>query len=182
MGRPRRFDRDAALDQALQLFWEQGYDATSIADLTRALGISAPSLYAAFGDKRALFDEAVARYEASPRSVTTAGTAGRTPREVLGAMLDVAVREYVDEDHPRGCLVNSSPELADRRAANRAATAAHVAQVTGVAADPDPGRDPATLAAFAHALLIGLSSSARDGADGAQLARIAELALRAVPE
>src|ERR671915_96387 len=63
MARPRSFDRDVALEKAMLLFWEKGYEETSIGDLTKAMGIAAPSLYAAFGDKRALFDEAVALYE-----------------------------------------------------------------------------------------------------------------------
>src|SRR5262245_16588443 len=61
-GRPRSFDRDAALDQAMRAFWAHGYEATSIADLTGVMGIGAPSLYAAFGDKRKLFDEVVRAY------------------------------------------------------------------------------------------------------------------------
>lgn len=61
-GRPRSFDREAALEQALRLFWERGYEATSVADLTAAMGIRPPSLYAAFGDKSALFGEVVDRY------------------------------------------------------------------------------------------------------------------------
>ena len=61
-GRPRSFDRDAALDQAVRLFWSKGYEATSISDLTAALGIGVRSLYAAFGDKKALFDEVVEAY------------------------------------------------------------------------------------------------------------------------
>ena len=61
-GRPRSFDREAALEQALRTFWEHGYDGTSVADLTRAMGIGPPSLYAAFGDKRTLFEEVVESY------------------------------------------------------------------------------------------------------------------------
>ncbi|MFB8385338.1 TetR/AcrR family transcriptional regulator, partial [Streptomyces rubiginosohelvolus] len=61
-GRPRSFDREAALRKATLTFWEQGYEATSIADLTRVMGIAAPSLYAAFGDKRTLFGEVVETY------------------------------------------------------------------------------------------------------------------------
>lgn len=159
----------------MRLFWEHGYEQTSIIDLTQELGISAPSLYAAFKDKRSLFDEAVARFEANPMSVTTAGIAGTSQREVLQLMLDSAAREYVNEAHPRGCLVNSSPELADRRAQNRAITAKRLREVTretGTNVDAD------TLAAFVHALLVGLSSYARDGADDEQLRRVAELALR----
>ena len=175
MGRPRNFDRDTALDKAMLLFWEHGYEQTSIADLTRELGISAPSLYAAFGDKQTLFEEAVARYEANPASVTTAGIAGTTPHEVLRLMLDRACQEYVSEAHPRGCLVNTAPELIGNRNQNRAITADRLRTVgvdTGTSVDAD------TLAAFTHALLVGLSSYARDGADEEQLRRVAELAMR----
>ena len=175
MGRPRTFDRDVALDKAMRLFWEHGYEQTSIIDLTQELGISAPSLYAAFGDKRTLFDEAVARFEASPKSVTTAGTAGTSQREVVRVMLECAVREYANEAHPRGCLVNSSPELAGNRAQNRAITASRLREV---ALGTETSVDADTLAGFVQALLVGLSSYARDGADEEQLRRVAELALR----
>jgi AcrR family transcriptional regulator len=174
MGRPRSFDRDTALDKAMRLFWEHGYEQTSITDLTRELGISAPSLYAAFGDKQTLFQAAVARYEADPASVTTAGTHGTTPAEVLQMMLDRASQEYASETHPRGCLVNSAPELTGNRDRNRAITADRLSRV---AVDADTSVDAETLAAFTHALLVGLSSYARDGADEDQLRRVAELAM-----
>ncbi|NUO43602.1 MAG: helix-turn-helix transcriptional regulator, partial [Streptomyces sp.] len=61
-GRPRSFDRATALEKAILAFWEHGYEATSVSDLTRVMGIGAPSLYAAFGDKRALFEEVVLEY------------------------------------------------------------------------------------------------------------------------
>ena len=161
----------------MRLFWELGYEQTSIADLTRELGISAPSLYAAFGSKQSLFDEAVARYEASPESVTTIGSAGESQREVLRAMFDGASREYTNGAHPRGCLVNSSPELAGNRAHNRGITAARLQEVADGAG---AGGDAETLSAFAHALLVGLSSYARDGATEQQLRRVADLAMRVV--
>ncbi|NYH55331.1 AcrR family transcriptional regulator [Nocardiopsis arvandica] len=179
MGRPRSFDRDAVLDKAMRLFWERGYEQTSISDLTQELGISAPSLYAAFGDKRTLFEEAVARYEASPQSVTAAGTTGMSQREVLRVMFDCASREYASRAHPRGCLVNSEPELAGNRAQNRAITAARLREVADGA---EEGNDAETLAAFAQTLLVGLSAYARDGADEEQLRRVADLALRVIPE
>lgn len=159
----------------MHLFWERGYERTSINDLTQELCISAPSLYAAFGDKQALFEEAVARYEASPESITGAGAAGSSQREVLRAMFDCAAREYASAAHPRGCLVSSEPKLAGNRARNREITAAHLREAAdGTVADCDPE----TLAAFTQALLVGLSTYARDGADEEQLRRVAELALR----
>lgn len=156
------------------LFWEHGYEQTSIRDLAQELGISGPSLYAAFGDKRMLFEEAVRRYEANPKSVTTAGAAGTSERQVLQTMFDRASEEYTSAAHPRGCLVNSAPELADNRAHNRAITATRLEEVT---AATQANRDTETLAAFAHVLLVGLSSYARDGASEEQLRRVSDLAL-----
>lgn len=176
MGRPRAFDRDAALDKALHLFWERGYEQTSISDLTRVLGIGAPSLYAAFGDKRTLFDQAVARYEADPRSVTAAGLHQRNQQDVLRAMFERATQEYTSKDHPHGCLVNSAPELATNRAHNRELTANRLREV----AEDTESRDAAEiLADFAHVMLVGLSAYAKDGASQQQLQRVAEVALRA---
>lgn len=177
MGRPRSFDREHALDTAMRVFWERGYAETSVADLTKRLGISAPSLYAAFGDKRTLFEEAVARYEASPESVTTAGTTGSSQREVLEKMFDAAAREYVSDQHPRGCLVNSSPELAENRQHNREITASRLREIAG---GRDSDIDQNSLAAFTHAVLVGLSSLARDGASEKELRQVTEVALRAV--
>ncbi len=157
------------------LFWERGYEQTSVTDLTHELGIGPPSLYAAFGSKRELFDEAVARYEASPESVTTAGGTGTTQREVLRAMFDRATKEYPSQEHPRGCLVNTEPELSGNRGRNRAITADQLRKVS----DSESSVDPETLAAFTQALLVGLSSYARDGADEDQLRRVCDLALRA---
>src|SRR5712692_5869572 len=66
-GRPREFDREAALERAIDVFWRHGYEATSVSDLTAAMGVNPPSLYAAFGDKEKLFLEAVERYQQQRR-------------------------------------------------------------------------------------------------------------------
>lgn len=177
MARPRSFDRDHALDQAMHQFWRLGYDGTSISDLTAELGIAGPSIYAAFGSKGELFEEAVDHYEADPRSVTAAGLRGTSTEELVRAMLERAASEYAGDDHPRGCLVNSEPRLGARRAANRAVTADRLREVGA-----DEGLDPEALAAYLQALLVGLSSYARDGATEAQLRAVVDVALAALTE
>ena len=111
MGRPRSFDRDLALDVALGLFWTHGYEGVSIADLTTAIGIAPPSLYAAFGDKRQLFQQAVALYEAREGAALAAALNQPGPaRPAIAAMLAQAARAYVrgGENRGRGCLVSAA--------------------------------------------------------------------------
>src|SRR3954465_5323951 len=108
LGRPRGFDRSVALDAALQAFWEQGFESTSIAGLTRRLGIAPPSLYAAFGDKRALFLEVLDLYYSRFVEFLDQTLAGPGPRrEAIAAMLLGIARFYSTPGLPRGCMVNT---------------------------------------------------------------------------
>ncbi|WP_433199165.1 TetR/AcrR family transcriptional regulator [Nocardia sp. CA-107356] len=186
-GRPRSFDRDAALEKALRLFWARGYEATSIGDLTAAMGIGAPSLYAAFGDKATLFSEVVqvfgTRYGGFiARALTEEPTAEATVRRILRE----AATEYTRPDCPHGCLVMSaglnttSTEIAEMLRVIRNRNVERFA--TRIQADIDagllaPDTDAAMLARYVGTVLQGMSQAARDGASPAQLERVAELAM-----
>jgi AcrR family transcriptional regulator len=178
MARPRSFDRDAALEQAMLLFWERGYDETSIGDLTAAMGIAAPSLYAAFGDKQRLFEEAAERYEALPGAPLAVGLQEPTARGAVERVLALAAREYTLPTHPPGCFVNAEPRLGERRAAGRAALLARFR----AAPELPEGTDPAALADYVQSVLAGMSAQARDGGTREELEAVAAVALRAVPD
>lgn len=179
-GRPRSFDRDDALDCAQHAFWEHGYDRTSIAQLTSAMGIAAPSLYAAFGDKRALFDEAVARYLERLDAEMETGLAEPTARAAVEHLLRAAAAFYTEAGHPRGCLVMSEPLLLERREASREAIGARIRQ--GVeAGDVPAGTDARELAEFYDVVIAGLSARARDGVGPQQLQAAVDRALAAWP-
>jgi AcrR family transcriptional regulator len=107
-GRPRAFDRDDAVDQAMQLFWQHGYDSTSLSLLKAELGggISAPSFYAAFGSKEALFDECVQRYLTTFAQVTEClWDETLPPRQAIETALRQSARMQCDDGHPKGCMV-----------------------------------------------------------------------------
>ncbi|MFE0103962.1 TetR/AcrR family transcriptional regulator [Streptomyces sp. NPDC059009] len=189
-GRPRSFDREAALEKALHTFWEHGYEATSVADLTRALGIGAPSLYAAFGDKKTLFEEVVRvygeRYDAGARAFAEEPTA----RAAVHRMLRRAAAIYTEDGHPHGCLVIhaatncATPEvegaLRERREANIASFADRIRSDVATGALP-ADTDPEALARYAGAVLQGMSQQSRDGAGLRDLEAVADLSMRAWP-
>ncbi|MFF8287912.1 TetR/AcrR family transcriptional regulator [Streptomyces sp. NPDC016309] len=190
-GRPRSFDRATALERATMAFWEHGYETTSVADLTRVMGIGAPSLYAAFGDKRALFDEVVTVYAESYGSYARRALDGEpTTRAGVARMLREAATEFTDPAHPRGCLMISAalncgtPEVADslrdRRNANLAAVESRIRADMAAGLLP-PDTDARALARFSGAVLQGMSQQARDGATKEELEAVAEAAMRAWP-
>ena len=104
MGRPREFDVDKALDLALQVFWSKGYEGASMADLTETMGITKPSLYAAFGNKEELFRKALDRYVDGPGGYVQVALAKPTIRAVVEHLLYEAADAVTDPDHPPGCL------------------------------------------------------------------------------
>ncbi|MBF6300831.1 TetR/AcrR family transcriptional regulator [Nocardia amamiensis] len=187
-GRPRSFDQDAALEQAMRLFWARGYEATSISDLTAAMGIGAPSLYAAFGDKKTLFAEAVRSFGARYGGfVTRALAEEETAEAAVRRILREAATEYTQPDCPRGCLMISADAnttnaeigelLRDKRNRNIDTFAARIQ------ADIDAGvlprhLDARMLARYVGTVMQGMSQAARDGASRAELERVAELAMR----
>lgn len=188
-GRPRAFDRGAALRRAMALFWARGYEGTSIGDLTHAMGIGKPSLYAAFGCKEALFREAVELYEAAEgAAVQRALDEAPTARAAISAALHANARAYGDPGKPPGCmvvlssLVGTPDSDAVRRflgAARRAAQDALRQRIErGIAeGDVPPGADTERIAAFYTTVMHGLSIQARDGASMAELQAIADSAM-----
>ncbi|MFD9357775.1 TetR/AcrR family transcriptional regulator [Streptomyces sp. NPDC060031] len=190
-GRPRSFDRDAALDKAMLAFWDRGYEATSISDLTASLGISAPSLYAAFGDKRKLFDEVVVVYGGRYGDFASVALAEEpTARAAIDRILREAAEVYTDPAHPPGCMVISaavnttSEEVAQalraRREANLAMFESRIRadMATGALS---AGTDARALARYAGAVLQGMSQQSRDGAGREELEAVAAVAMRAWP-
>lgn len=177
----------------MHLFWRHGYEATSVADLTRAMGITPPSLYADFGDKRRLFLEAVNRYlgglEAIERSIADAASAHDAARDLLVS----AVLGDTGTDTPPGCLlasslVTSSPEadevreaLADIRRGIEAALRARIERDIRQGLLPS-GSDAETLAAHVFAVVQGMSTLAKDGAGRSKLMGIADAAMAGWPK
>ncbi|MET7737937.1 TetR/AcrR family transcriptional regulator [Streptomyces sp. NPDC005402] len=190
-GRPRSFDRATALEKAILAFWEHGYEATSVSDLTRVMDIGAPSLYAAFGDKRSLFEEVVREYGVRYGSFGDRALAEEpTARAAVERMLREAAAEYTAPGHPHGCLVIhaatncSTPEVEEslrgRRNANIAALESRIG--ADIAAGELPaGTDAAALARFTGAVIQGMSQQARDGASREELEAVAEIAVTIWP-
>lgn len=174
-GRPRSFDLTEAVDAALQLFWRHGYEATSLAQLRAAMGLSSASFYAAFGSKEALFVRVVERYLETYGSVREAGfDPSLSPREALARFLRDSARMQTDPDHPLGCLIifggasvaegndAISEVLAERRAQDRAMLVSCVQR--GIReGELAPDTNAAGLADVFASFLWGLSIEARDG-------------------
>ncbi|ARQ67889.1 TetR/AcrR family transcriptional regulator [Streptomyces marincola] len=190
-GRPRGFDRAVALERAMRVFWERGYEAVSMTDLTSAMGINSPSLYAAFGSKEQLFREAVALYGATEgEPVARALAEGPTARAAVAGVLRVNAAAYSAPDRPSGCMIvlaatncsrghaSVQEYLAGWRRDGADDLARRVAR--GIReGDVPPDADPDAVAAFYTAVVQGMSVQARDGASHAVLTRIAEGAMAA---
>lgn len=179
MGRPRTFDRDVAITQAMHLFWQHGYDATSLSQLKASIGggITAPSFYAAFGSKQALFSEVMERYLNTHGRVTESlFDTTLPPKDAIERTLRRSAKMQCEPDHPKGCLVSLgllsactqesqaiSRPLAEARALNRAAMVACIERAMAAGELPATVA-PAALAAMFDSFLLGMSVLARDGA------------------
>ncbi|NUW45969.1 TetR/AcrR family transcriptional regulator [Nonomuraea rhodomycinica] len=185
-GRPRAFDPDAALDRALEVFWRQGYEGTSLADLTAAMGVNRPSLYAAFGNKEELFAKALDRYVGGPGAFAAEALTAPTVREVIERLVEGAVELTTGADTPHGCLnVNSVHACGPGSAtAREAAIACRMAGETALrrrfeeAPDLPPGHDPGVLARLVHTVTDGIAVQAASGRTREELREVAALALR----
>lgn len=189
-GRPRAFDRKAALAAATRLFWLHGYEATSMSDLTEAMGIGSPSLYAAFGSKESLYAEAVRYYvDTYEGLVWDKFDSASTVREAIqGYLLDsAAALSGALVDIPRGCMVALSSvgseghdELGELVRTERAGAFSRIKSrmEQAIAAQEIPPADVDALARFVQGVQYGMSILARDNISCAELTNVAEIAMQ----
>ena len=191
-GRPLSFDRDVALRQAMLAFWRHGYEGTSITDLTTAMGVTAPSLYTAFGDKKRLFLEAARLYAGDPQAMAGSVALAPSAYEAARQLMTAAACAYTGEETPRGCLLASATASGSAASADVQETVADIRRgvqsclKARIEQDVAEGRlplatDPSALSDLVMAVMQGMSVLARDGADRAALLAITTVALRAWP-
>lgn len=194
-GRPRGFDRTVALEQAMLLFWERGYDTVSIRDLTDAMGITPPSLYAAFTDKQTLFEEAVDTYAHRYGSyIQEAIEAEPTAHRAVRRLLTQSAIQQTLPGRPAGCLIlngatnHTSASASETVAASLRARRSHTETLIEGMIRTDIGRgalpsetDAHALATFSVAVWQGLSQLARDGHDRQDLESVVATAMSTWP-
>jgi len=188
LGRPRAFDRDRALERALDVFWRKGYEGASLSDLTEAMGINPPSLYAAFGNKEELFREALDRYMERHAEVLREVLARPKARDAIAALLTCTADALTNKSTPPGCLLVQGisgcgdhaqcirNELCKRRAANEKTIRERLKRAEAEG-DLPKDADPAALSRFVATVAEGMAG----GASRAELRRIAETAMAAWP-
>jgi AcrR family transcriptional regulator len=191
MGRPREFDMEKALDQALNVFWRNGYEGASIAALTAAMGINPPSLYAAFGNKEGLFRKALIDMSRSGR--WNEALAAPTARAMVDHLLRKSADFLTEECNPHGCMIVRSAlscseaedaikrELTARRAVGETRLRERLKRAKKDGEIP-PELDPADYARFIMTMLEGMSVRAAAGATRKELHKIADMAMRTWPD
>ncbi len=191
MGRPREFDAELALDQAMEVFWRHGYEGATIAQLTEAMGINPPSLYACFGNKEGLLKAALDRYTKLRNVWMDEVVAAPTAREVAERMLMGIAQKQTDPANPPGCLLvqggiacgsgseNVPFELAARRAQNEDQLRDRFIRAKAEG-DLKPTSDPAALARYVSAVSVGMGVMASSGSDCEALRQVASVAVQAV--
>lgn len=191
MGRPREFDAEVALDQAMEVFWRHGYEGATIAQLTEAMGINPPSLYACFGNKEGLLKAALDRYTKLRDAWMDGVVAAPTARAVAERMLMGIADKQTDPANPPGCLLvqggiacgtgseNVPFELAARRAQNEDQLRDRFVRAKAEG-DLKESSDPAALARYVSAVSVGMGVMASSGADREALRQVASVAVQAV--
>src|SRR4051794_35222555 len=172
-GRPRAFDPEAALDRALMVFWRKGYEGASLPDLTRAMGINRPSLYAAFGNKQSLFCKALNRYHKQHSDQLRQALAAPTAREAARRILHGVIDQQTSPGNPRGCLnVRGSLSCADSARIRKKLSACRCAIESAVierferaVSEGDLARDssPEDLAHYLMTVIQGMSIQSANG-------------------
>jgi AcrR family transcriptional regulator len=191
-GRPREFDLNLALDRAMKVFWRKGYEGTSLADLTSAMRINRPSLYAAFGNKESLFRKALDRYAEGSAAIFRVALGEPTARAATERLLREMVQRLTDPRNPRGCLIVQGAltcgqeadsirhELIARRKTGELAMRKRYLRAKAEGDLPKTA-SPVVVAKYVATVIHGLSVQAAGGASRAELQRIVEMALRSLP-
>lgn len=192
MGRPRRFREEDALDAAMRVFWQKGYEGTSLDDLTKAMKINRSSLYSTFGDKETLFRTVIDRYKAGSMSFVSEALNLKTTRAVVEALLRMSVKFLSDPSHPPGCLSiqggvacgsgneEAKQAMIDWRKAGLALLQKRL-QRARTEGDLRRGVDPKDLARLVMIMMNGLGIQAVNGATAEEMNRAMDLALRSLP-
>lgn len=192
MGRPRKFSEEEALDAAVRVFWEKGYEGSSLDDLTRAMKINRSSLYSSFGDKEDLFRRVMERYSAGPLSYLFEALNQPTARKTIESLLHESVRFLSDPTHPRGCLSlqgglacgSGNEKVKQAMIEWRAHGLKHLQkrfQRSHADGDLPAEVNPKDLARLVMIVMNGLGVQAATGAGLAEMNRAVELALRMFP-
>ena len=190
-GRPRAFDPDVALERAMHVFWAKGYEGASLSDLTQAMRINRPSLYAAFGNKEQLFRKVLDRYMDGPVAYFGKALAAPKARDVVEEIFLGTARMADDPSFPAGCLMvqgalacgdaSVRKEVAARRAAAEVALRRRF-QRAKREGDLPKNADPGELAGYVMTVVRGMAVQSAGGASSDQLRRVADIALRAWPK
>lgn len=192
-GRPLSFDREAALHKAMFLFWRHGYEATSLNDLTTALGVKPSSIYSVFGDKRRLFLEAVSRYLSGPVTSESIIDQAANGREAARGLLNAAAQGFTGKDTPAGCLLassaiscsNAAHDVQEALASIRRGIETRLREKVdlSITAGTLPADcDAKALAGLTMAVIQGMSTLARDGATRDKLFQVVGAVMQAWPE
>lgn len=187
MSRPRSISKDESLERALLLFWERGYDRTSIADLSKAIGVGPSSIYNSFGSKEELFNEAIGRYvatHAGPALQLLNEHAGEGPVPFVRSFMRELVKLYTTKDQPVGCLIFQAGGAGTPHASSACAATNEVKgtlqsalrkRFDAYAKAGEPlASPPKVLALFVLGAMRGISQLASDGVSRADLMKVAE--------